>query len=165
MMDSSCLVDRAGARRFSVAMVVLALVSCGGPGLTTPSAVECTAPIDVAGRKILEFDAGVGRDAAGTCAGIGGTPVFVTANGVLYTRSTWTDPRARLRTQVFRDSFNHLVASGVQEGAAQCVSASLRVFPGEYIVRTCHAPDSRVPLAVREDASTFTQHRLTIVYP
>jgi hypothetical protein len=156
---------RRGARGVGVAGLLLAMLSCGGPALTTPSAVDCAAPIEPAGRHVLELEARVGRDAAGTCAEIGGDPVIVAAAGVLYTRATWMDVRARLRTEIWRGSFEQLVASGSPDRGAHCVQAQAAVSPGKYVIVTCHAPDSGVPIATRGDLSTYTPFHLTVVYP
>jgi hypothetical protein len=133
--------------------------------MTTPSAVDCGGTLDPAGRHVLEADNGVGRDAPGTCADIGGTPLTVTSAGTLYTRSTWTDPQARLRTEIWDGNFQRLLASGAQKGDERCVAVSAVVTPASYVVVTCHARDSRVPIATPGDPSTYTFYHLTVLYP
>lgn len=147
------------------AMLAVAALSCADNVNPTTATATCAAAQDAAGRHVLDTVAGVGRDAAGTCAGIGGTAVTVTAQGTLYARSTWTDPRARLRTQIWSARFERLLASATPARDDRCVAATAPVTPGTYIVVTCHTPDSAVPVATPGAVSTYTMYHLTIFYP
>src|SRR5258708_2125979 len=129
------------------------------------TAQACTADPPLNGRHVFEGDAGVGKIGSGGCDGVGGTPVSVAGPGTLYTRTTWSDPNATLKTEIWRGLFQEVLATGLRRGSDLCVTASAPVSPGLYVVRTCHTADSAVPLSSVTDSSTFTSHHLKIIYP
>ncbi len=93
----------------------------------------------------------------------------VRAAGRIYVRSTWTDRRAILQTEIWRGPFRELLATGVRHGDELCVLGAADVdVPGVYVVRTCHAPGSATPICDFPCCSSqddYATYQLTAFYP
>src|SRR6266496_3282879 len=141
--------------------VLLSAVSCGHPSTGPDVSPEaCRTDPEINGRQVLEFDALVGKIGTTGCDGVGGTPVTVSHSGRLYARSTWSDPHANLKIEIWRGPFEELLITALKQGSDLCVSSSISVSAGLYVVVTCHTADSAVPLSSPVDSSTFTPHHL-----
>ena len=103
----------------------------------------------------------MGKTDGDGCQGVGGN-AFDVASGNLSAVATWSDPEATLKVEVWTVGFGRRLTVGTPSGGQRCSSASTTSDGNKIVVRVCHTAESRVPLAVRNDPTTFTRYHLVI---
>jgi hypothetical protein len=125
----------------------------------TSTGIACGVPD---GARVVGFaDLLVGKSDGDGCEGVGGN-AFDVAPGSVSAVATWSDPQAILKIEIWTDNFGRLLASGIPSSNQRCAFASTATDAPRIVVRVCHTAESRVPPAVRTDASTFTTYHLAV---
>jgi hypothetical protein len=70
---------------------------------------------------------------------------MVSRPGTLYARSTWSDPNANLKIEIWRGLYQDLLVTAFRRRTDLCVTASTSVSTGFHVVVTCHTADSASP--------------------
>lgn len=156
------MTERSAGRRPALLFLVCSLSQLAAAGrCTSPSRVPgaCTRPED--SRVVEEADLLVGRTAGDGCENVGGS-AFAVAPGRLSAVATWTDPNAVLKLEVWSEGFQRLLAAGTSTSGQRCAGALTNVVATTVVVRVCHMPESRVAVADRDDARTFTRYHLVL---
>src|SRR5205809_3002579 len=114
-------------KRQVIVAILLFAAACGRPTTGPDLPDACRMDPAINGRQVLEFDALVGKIGTTGCDGVGGTPVTVSQSGQLYARSTWSDPHATLKIEIWRGPFEDLLITALRQGSDLCVSSSISV--------------------------------------
>lgn len=153
----------AAPRRFflRVAPALGIAVGCAVPTPSSSMSPDTRCAIPEGLRAIAEVDLGVGKSEGGGCEGVGGN-LFNVTPGSLTAIATWSDPAALLKAEIWTEGFGRVLAAGQPVPGQLCTPVSGPVEVTRVVIRVCHTPQSRVPVAVRTDARTFTQYRLVV---